>query len=479
MDELKPPSDLGVLLPASAESALLKALAVRPQDRWHNALSFAEALRIPDSVTRSAASSQARPTIQSRPSSPGATPALSAEDLRTALEAHDRFVQKKQNGRRLSLPRRDLSCLKLGSVNLSDADLPGTVFSCADLVGSNFTNANLYCADFTGANLRHAKFDNCDLRGARFDNADLTGSSLEGADCREGVLIIQGPNDRSSDSRNKVSDSGATSFHTVNLSNAVLRGADLQGALFTQALLDNADLSKANLENASMRGANLANAKFEGTKLINCDFNEANLRGVNTDTPEFSRAKGTARQITQVEQILQQQIGQHKVWVESLSKSGKRMVLKVSDLSGLQMVGVNWSAAEFFSTDLTNANLERAVLAGAAFTDCRLSRAAMAGIDARGVKFMACALEGADFRGSTLSPIVVTNGRKIVSMFCESDLRAAFFIGARCEGADFRNTDLRNANFENAVLSGANFEGARLEGANFKGALTAEAIGLG
>lgn len=43
-DDLRPPSSLGVTIPQSAESALMQALAVRPESRWHSVSEFQAAV---------------------------------------------------------------------------------------------------------------------------------------------------------------------------------------------------------------------------------------------------------------------------------------------------------------------------------------------------------------------------------------------------------------------------------------------------
>ena len=490
-DTLKPLSALGVVVAPAIEAAIMKALAVRPRDRWPTAQDFAEPFAMSGRAAEASVGSSSLPQSGTKSSPTRLSSSASAyagseagdvklpialDELWDRLTAHQRFMERRQNGKRLNLARHDLSCLKFGAVNMSEAELSGTIFSCSDLFGANFSKSNLFCADFSGANLRYVRFDNCDLRGVRFDNADLTGSSLEGADCREGIILaLDRPgalHDVGTDPAN-----GATSFVTVNLSGAVLRKANLQAAQFTDSAMESADLSGANLQEASLLGARLANVKIEGANLKDCDFTNADLSGVDTSAPEFATAT-IIRRIQDIEQTLQEKITEHKKWVESVTKLGRRLILSDCDIAGLQMAQVDWSAAEFIAVNMGGINLVGATIPRTSFIRCFQRNANMADTDARGAKFVSCMLDGADFSRANLSPIVMSNGRKLSAIFEDSKLRKAMFRGSQCEYASFRGADLKDTDFSGALLNGADFSGANLDGVRFDSAVVDHTIGI-
>ncbi len=64
-DDLSPPSHLGVTIPQSSESALMQALAVRPELRWRSVSEFQVAL-----APKATISEPELPQLESRPSSP-------------------------------------------------------------------------------------------------------------------------------------------------------------------------------------------------------------------------------------------------------------------------------------------------------------------------------------------------------------------------------------------------------------------------
>ncbi len=475
-DTLKRPSECGVDLPVEAEAVLMKALSVNPQDRWASAADFADNLRTA-SVASGKKGLPLSGNIVTRSGRRKRKPLVPLAQLRNLVDAHNRFLQKKTNGKRLSARNKDFSCLKIGPVRLMEADLTGAVFACSDLSGADFSNADLSCADFTGANLRHTKFANADLRGACFDHADLTGSTLGWADCREAVMLVYEEVRQFSAARVNFDQGGTTSFRSGNLSHADMKGANLQAAQFTDAQLDNVDLSSANLKDASLVRTRLAHAKFDGAILLDCDFAGADLKGVDTTAANFETAKAV-RQMGPMAPTLHQKFEAHRLWIETSSAAGQPLVLKDTDLSGLRLEGVNWSAAHFVSVDLTDANLTKATLSGASFTGCKLIRANMSGSAGRGVKFVSCNLSKADFCHSKLSPLNVTGRRKMISVFDGSILKEARLNDCACEQASFRNADLTKASFENAILIGGNFDGANLKDTIFKGAVTDEATGI-
>ncbi|MCF2150116.1 pentapeptide repeat-containing protein [Desmonostoc muscorum LEGE 12446] len=63
----------------------------------------------------------------------------------------------------------------------------------------------------------------------------------------------------------------------VNLTGAILRGANLSGATLSQANLTNADLTGANLEGAILNSANLTGASLTGANLKSASLEKANL----------------------------------------------------------------------------------------------------------------------------------------------------------------------------------------------------------
>jgi hypothetical protein len=111
-----------------------------------------------------------------------------------------------------------------------------------------------------------------DLSEAILKRANLGGANLGGADLSEADL---------SEADLSEADLSGTDLSGANLSDAYLRGADLRRANLRGAHLIEADLSGANLIEANLRGANLVGADLRGADLGRANLSDAYLRGAN------------------------------------------------------------------------------------------------------------------------------------------------------------------------------------------------------
>jgi len=109
---------------------------------------------------------------------------------------------------------RHLNELDLREANFSFLDLMGVSFDDSDLTGSDFTHANLYWANLSDAKCDDCIFIGADLRGAIFFRTSLQGAKLQVANF--GVDML----------------GGHTDLADVDLSTALLTGANLTGATF-------------------------------------------------------------------------------------------------------------------------------------------------------------------------------------------------------------------------------------------------------
>jgi hypothetical protein len=122
----------------------------------------------------------------------------------------------------------------------------------------------------------------------------------------------------------------------------------------------------------------------------------------------------------------------HKLWLETGGKEGKRAYLRGADLSEADLQRANFSDA-----DLQRADLRRANLSDADLDEAYLIGADLVDADLRGAYLRRANLNGADFRG-------------------------AYLIGADLRGADLRGADLRGAYLLRAYLNGADLSDANL-----------------
>lgn len=132
-----------------------------------------------------------------------------------------------------------LAGVDLAFLELSEADLSGTVLRAAQLPGSCLWRARGRHTDLSGASLRHANLEEAVLlelsaAGADFSDANLVAARFAPRGSRSGCPV---------------------------------KGADLRGAQFVRARLQGACLNGTDLRDARFDGANLKGASFYGALL--------------------------------------------------------------------------------------------------------------------------------------------------------------------------------------------------------------------
>jgi uncharacterized protein YjbI with pentapeptide repeats len=126
---------------------------------------------------------------------------------------------------------------------------------------------------------------------------------------------------------------------------------------------------------------------------------------------------------------IQKILEEHRLWLDSDGKDGKR--------------------ADFEGANLEGADLEGAYLQGAILKGAHLEKAHLGGAK----------LQGADLEGAYLQGAILK----------EAYLGGTHFEKANLEGANLERADLELAHLGGAYLRGANLEGANLDGANLVG----------
>jgi len=402
---------------------------------------------------------------------------VSAAELVVILRANARYNRGLPGGRRALLQDRDFSGL----------DLTGMDFTQADLTGSNLRGAHAADTVWIGATAAGCDFTDADLSRADFTRAVLCGSSLRGAllfdavflqaDLRPGFLAER---DRGGvfERRQVGMRDTATDLSGACLSGANLRRAQLDGVAAAQTDFTDAVMTRANLKGAQMRGAqfggsiledctldnaDLTGADFRQAILLGADLGSARLDGVSLAGTLRSQPAGrTAPQIGGLERAL----AQHRDWLDSLGKAGRRLdlaavdlrgtgllrgavlsmadlgraVLYQLDLSGLRMHAGRAPGADFRLAELSGADLRGSDLTGALFARANGYRADLSALPLDGNGALATVLRGANFR--------------------YADFREANFAGCDLTGADFRKADLTGTDFTGATLTGADFTGA-------------------
>lgn len=187
---------------------------------------------------------------------------------------------------------------------------------------------------------------------------------------------------------------------------------------------------------------------------------------------------------------LEQILADHRHWLETDKRQGKRADLSGADLDGVDLSGVLLSGANLSGASLNKTNLSSAQLS---HTD--LSGASLHGANLRHADLLLTNFSGACLCSADLSAATPTGDNPYVSTrrgpkFREADLTDARLVGTYCYRSDFSDaklirTDLTQAylsdadlcgadlscnNLSEAVLVNAHLEGANLSRANLAGA---------
>jgi uncharacterized protein YjbI with pentapeptide repeats len=203
----------------------------------------------------------------------------------------------------LSLRNRDLRWAKLDRSDLHQADLTGSDLRGASLTGVDLRGAWLHCADVTQliltedrvaancttarrANLSRAKLDQAHMTGIDLRNAKLEEAKLEGAELA--YSLMPGANFTSArldkaDLTGGVQAQGASfllaTLQGADMTGAQLQDADLSSANMQGAILNFAQLQAANLRDADLEGASLLQAWLHGADMTDAKITGADLRG--------------------------------------------------------------------------------------------------------------------------------------------------------------------------------------------------------
>lgn len=139
----------------------------------------------------------------------------------------------------------------------------------------------LYESGLIGKTNAVISLDLADLDGVELTEAVLGKADLNGANLRRATMFMAGLQD--------------TDLHGAELSHAVLaeadlRGADLRGATLTSASLDNADLTNVNLSEAVMDAATFRDAILSGANLSWAKLGRGDMRGSDLSCARLTNA---------------------------------------------------------------------------------------------------------------------------------------------------------------------------------------------
>jgi uncharacterized protein YjbI with pentapeptide repeats len=360
-------------------------------------------------------------------------------------------------------------------VDWSGCDLNGANLSAADLSGADLSSAFLELASLTNANLANAN-----LASARLDRTALTGANLSGAAMSKSLMYMVASGQITGTPAGLPANwsltdgyliGPATNLENASLAGSNLSGADLQGAMITQADLSGANLANADLTNAEVFGSDLSGANLTDTNLDTFYVYDLTLTGADLSGTKFAYNSDLSGVVSggvtgTPANLPYYPNGQYVLGGGYLAGPG-------ADLANANLGGINLSGAYLTA----NANLSGADLDGTNLSDGALS-ANISGTELAGANLTDIASYGdtgtpaslpanwAYVGGYLLGPTVVAVYANLSSAnLSDLDLAKAQFnyanlTSANLNGADLSGTYLWYANLTGATAVGTNFTGA-------------------
>ena len=199
----------------------------------------------------------------------------------------------------------------------------------------------------------------------------------------------------------------------------------------------------------------------------------ASFDGHDISTPQpltasqTSENKKTAEETKRVEQpvqhyeakedailphLLTEILRQHKIWLDSDGREGKRANLYGEDLRHADLRG-----ADLRSVNMRGAILDNLDLSDACFEDADLAEASLKYIHAPKGLFQRANLAGSDFEGATLEASDLSYTEALGANFFSADLQ-----GVVMQGANLRDANFAQANMSYACMTGAFCRGVNL-----------------
>jgi uncharacterized protein YjbI with pentapeptide repeats len=226
----------------------------------------------------------------------------------------------------------------------------------------------------------------------------------------------------------------------LDLRDADLRGAHLDGARLQDAILVGAQLQDAGLGGAQLQGANLRGAQLQGANLRG-----AQLQGVVLQDAQLQRANlgGAQLRYAMLDGARLQQA----------DLNGAQ--LRRADLRGAQLQRAKLGGAQLQGANLGGAQLHNATLDGAQLQDAQLQDAALWGAQ----------LQDADLVGAQLQDAILDDAKLQRAILDGAQLQRAKLWRAQLQHASLYRTQLRDASLAAAQLQDTDLDDAELEDA--------------
>lgn len=235
--------------------------------------------------------------------------------------------------------------------------------------GCKFKKGSFNQSEFIDCNFHDANFDDMDVQGATFRKCILTSAKFIRCDARATSHIEhQAKSDMKHVQKN-------TTFYGCNMAHATFIATRARHAIFANCIISDGSFAHSNLTNATIRGCNIEGTTFEQAEMkdiyVEIDKNQRNIcpRLINTVIINESLKTMAPRSKRLTKDALIERLEQHVLWRQSRKAQGERAIFDDVDLSGLNIPEIDLSEASFRGANLSKTNFRQCLFVNADFSD--------------------------------------------------------------------------------------------------------------
>lgn len=238
-------------------------------------------------------------------------------------------------------------------------------------------------------------------------------------------------------------------------------GLDLQNARFSGSWLDHARFSHANLTRVDFSEASLANVEIVGASIEGADFGATTARGF-TKEQLYSTASYQSRELSGIS------LNDNDLRRWNLSDVNlEQAILTLCDMTDATLSNSIITRSVMNGSELRNANLSNSDLTGTHFILSTLQNTDLRNANLTSTSFWKASLTDADLTGAIVAGAVFGGPRQTPSNLSKEQLYStASYTAKELPGIDYRSMD----------LSGWNLEGQNLADSDFRDTATVNAV---
>jgi len=148
-------------------------------------------------------------------------------------------------------------------------------------------------------------------------------------------------------------------------------------------------------------------------------------------------------------------IQNHKEWIDSLSKNGKKIVLEEEIIEGIE-----WSNVDLSQSSFIECTFRKSIMNGWNFYAAMLCSTHFEELSILSAEFVKANLAYTQFFNTQMRYINFSKADLSNSVFENVEIENCKFINSLLDGVDFRNVHFRNVDFTGALLENVIFDNA-------------------